>query len=121
MCCAELAERRGWEKPGIFLGVYNIGESREVMNLTSLKLLQFVFSQNSRNSDRRDQFRETNFAFFFFTHSILLLQCCCIVMRDSRAPSTYQRGRDWHCCEHLSEDGRGFYACICGQTGIRLL
>ena len=48
----------------IFLGVYSIGESREVMNLTSLKLLQFVFSLNSRNSHRRDNFVEMNFAFF---------------------------------------------------------
>ena len=28
----------------IFLGVYRIGESREVINLTSLKLFQFVCS-----------------------------------------------------------------------------
>ena len=40
---AELAGRRGSKKPGFFLGVHSIGESREVMNLTSLKLLQFVF------------------------------------------------------------------------------
>ena len=33
------------EKVGIFLGVYRIGEARQVMNLTSLKLLQFVFSK----------------------------------------------------------------------------
>ena len=51
------------EKVGIFLGVYRIGEARQVMNLTSLKLLQFAFLQNSRNSDRRANFYETNFAF----------------------------------------------------------
>ena len=49
----------------IFLGVYTIGESREVMNITSLKLLQFVSSLNSRNSDRRDNSLEMNFAFVF--------------------------------------------------------
>ena len=61
---AELVGRRRSKRSGIFLGVYSIGESREVMNLTSLKLLQFVFSLNSRNSDRRDNFLEMNFAFF---------------------------------------------------------
>ena len=53
----------GWKRPGIFLEVYRIGEARQVMNLTSLKLLQFAFLQNSRNSDRRANFYETNFAF----------------------------------------------------------
>ena len=58
--------------PGIFLGVYSIGEAREVIHLSSLKLLQFVFFQNSRNSDRRDIFLETNFAFFYIRkHSII--------------------------------------------------
>ena len=53
-CCAELAGRRGWKRPEIFLGVYSIGEARELTGLTSPKLLQFVFSQNYRNSNRRD-------------------------------------------------------------------
>ena len=52
-CCAELAGSRGWTRPGIFFGVISIGGAREVMNLTSLKILEFVFSQMFRNSDRR--------------------------------------------------------------------
>ena len=71
---AELAGRRGSKRPGIFsgyivseiifLGVYSIGESRELMNRTSLTLLQFVFFLNSRNSDRRDIYLEMKFVFF---------------------------------------------------------
>ena len=60
----ELPGRRGSKISGFFLGVYSIGESREGMNLTSLTLLQLVFSLNSRNSDRRDNFLEMNFSFF---------------------------------------------------------
>ena len=39
------------------------------MNLTSLKLLHFVFVQDSRNSDRRDNFQETHFAFYVYANS----------------------------------------------------
>ena len=41
VCCAGLAGNGPW----FFLGVYSIGEAGEVMNLTSLKLLQFAFFQ----------------------------------------------------------------------------
>ena len=43
VCCAEHAGKRCWKRPGIFLGVYSSGQAREVNNLTSLKLSQFVF------------------------------------------------------------------------------
>ena len=55
----------------MFLGVCSIGEARELLNLTSLKLLQFVYFQNCRNSDRRDNFNEANFAFLYIRkHSV---------------------------------------------------
>ena len=47
----------------MFLGVCSIGEARELLNLTSLKLLQFVYFQNCRNSDRRAKFIETLFRY----------------------------------------------------------